>query len=252
MKTLICLLITVAYTASLRAAGFDLQEVGASEIKSQWTDFDAPLAADAGYDQGLETLSGDDAEIPLARTSGSVSRFRKSAPRVGESLIGSKFEWARDQGAPIRGCMTPSERMAACGPIAAEAMLRFLEKDPELDKICDIWSTAKNKGTWKGAMQGPDWAGERGLLKAIGIEAELVWVTNLAAGERLLRESLEDGKAVIISTQRHYFFASGYNAGKIYVGYTGKIMGNYGGTAQMTLSEISSAGKGSLALLIPK
>jgi hypothetical protein len=178
------------------------------------------------------------------------------ASRSGGSLIGSTFEWARNQqaawGAGIPG-LTTSEGRAACGPIAAEALVRFFANDPNLDKIAEIFNYAKNTGLWNGAMQGAE--AERKLLVHYNIQVDnVIWVSDLGSGETQIVGSLRQGKPVIISTNRHYFFVEGYNEGsrRFFVGYTGQIMGNYGGTAQMTLSQISNAGNGALALLIPK
>ncbi len=166
------------------------------------------------------------------------------------SLIGSTADWARDQGSPIDG-MDYDTRMSACGPIAAEALQRALKNDPNSNDIAAIYELAKGKGYWDYGMMGPDMAGEKGLLTDMGIETELTWVADMSDGERRIRESLEKGVPVIISTLRHYFVASGMDEnGEIFVGNTGRIMGNYGGTEKMTLSRISEVGNGSLVLLV--
>lgn len=170
--------------------------------------------------------------------------------RAGRSLIGSTFEWARDQGSNIPG-LTASQRMAACGPIAAEALVRFFANAPHLDRIVEIFNYARHNDLWNGAMRGPE--AERKLLAQYNIQVDQVlWISDLASGERQVRESLERGKPVIISTNRHYFVAQGYYNGRFFVGHTGNIVAQYGGSAQMTLSQIKSAGNGGLALLIPR
>ncbi len=266
MKTLIFLLTASLFTPHVNAAGAGRAFEDLKSVRDQWGAFDAPTAPEArpspvgsslaGSDSDAPvptSLIGSDASLPAPKAVSGFSFPESYGSRDGGSLNGSTVEWARYQGTPIQGCMTPSERMAACGPIAAEALVRFLANNSQLNKICDIWSIAKGKGYWNGAMQGPDFAGERGLLRDLNIETELVWVSNIGSGERMVRESLDQGKPVIISTRRHYFFAAGYdNNGRLFVGNTGKIMSNYGGTERMTLSQISSAGNGSLALLLLK
>jgi hypothetical protein len=182
-----------------------------------------------------------------------AAEFPLDAPRAGGSLNGATFRWERDQraawGGGIPG-LTISEAKASCGPIAAEALVRFFRNDARLNMIVDIFNLAKSKGYWNGAMKGP--ASEQKLLADFGIQVgDPVWVTNFALAERMVRESLDRGKPVIISTNRHYFFAEGYNNnGQLFVGYTGEVM--RGGSAQMTLSDISRLGNGGLALLIPR
>lgn len=171
--------------------------------------------------------------------------------RARGSLIGATFEWARNQGAPIPG-MSDGDRWAACGLIAAEALARFNANNPNLDRIVEIRNTAAWNGRWdaNNGMHGPD--AERALLADLGMQVSgPVWVGDIGQGDQMIRDSLSRGKPVIISTLRHYFFAEGYNNGVIFVGNTGAIMGNYGGSAYMTLSQISWAGNGSLALLFP-
>lgn len=252
MKPLIYLLTATLSIASAYAESFDLPMVGAAAIKAQWGDFDAPQATEIPF--ALNKMSWSDADFDASGPKAVHNvGFQGYTSRGGTPLSGSTQEWARNQGTPIQGCMTPSQRMAACGPIAAEALVRFFTKNPNLDMICEIWNIAKSKGYWSGAMQGPDWSGQRGLLRDLDIEVDLVWVSNLGVGERMVRESLDRGKPVIISTKRHYFFASGYGSnGQLFVGYTGQIMSQYGGSARMTLTQISQAGNGSLALLIPR
>lgn len=198
------------------------------------------------------TLPTADLNVPGPEAVPGVRFPESGGPDRDGSLAGSSFEWARNQGAPIQGCMTPSQRMAACGPIAAEAMIRYFAKDAKMEKICEVWNLARNKGYWNGGMNGP--ASEQALLRDFGVEVgDPVWVTNIAPAERMVRESLDRGKPVILSTNRHYFFAEGYNGnGDLFVGFTGQIMSKYGGSAYMSLSRISQAGGGGLVLLIPR
>lgn len=192
----------------------------------------------------LEAYEGDEPRAVDARMDAPL--------RAGGSLIGSTFEWARNQGAPIPG-LTDNERWSACGLIAAEALVRFQLNDPTLYKIAELRDIAVRHGRWdqNNGMHGP--GAEQALLTDIGLlVSNPVWISDIGQGDMMIRDSLSRGKPVIISTLRHYFFAGGYKNGVIFVGYTGAIMGNYGGSAYMTLSQISSAGNGSLALLIPR
>jgi hypothetical protein len=179
-----------------------------------------------------------------------AAEFPEDAPRAGGSLYGSTFRWERDQraawGSGIPG-LTAYEAQAGCGPIAAEALVRFFAGDPNLNKIREIFNVAESKGYWNGAMQGP--GSEQKLLADLGVQVgDPIWSGNL---DQLIRESLDKGKPVIVSTNHHYFFVEGYNNnGQLFVGYTGETMRC--GAAQMSLDWISQCGGGGVALLIPK
>ena len=176
--------------------------------------------------------------------------FPEDAPRAGGSLYGSTFRWERDQraawGGGIPG-LTSREGQAGCGPIAAEALVRFFAGDPNLNRIREIFDLAKRKGYWNGAMQGP--GSEQKLLADLGVQvSDPIWSGNLY---QLIRESLDRGKPVIISTNSHYFLAEGYNNnGQLFVGHTGET--KRCGAAQMSLDWISQCGGGGVALLIPR
>jgi hypothetical protein len=252
MKPLIYLLTATFSIAPVHAATFDFPTVGVAETKAQWGSFDAPQVTK--IPSALDGMAWSDADFdaPSPKAVPGVIFPQGYAPRAGGSLYGSTFRWERDQraawGAGIPG-LTISEGRGACGPIAAEALVRFVRNDSKLNMIAEIFRLAKSKGYWNGAMQGP--ASERTLLADLGIQVgDPIWVSNLGPAERMIRESLDRGKPVIISTNRHYFFAEGYNNnGQLFVGYTGEVM--RGGSAQMTLSEISRFGGGGLVLLIP-
>lgn len=175
--------------------------------------------------------------------------FPEDAPRGG-SLYGSTFRWERDQraawGGGIPG-LSSYEAQAGCGPIAAEALVRFFAGNPNLNRIREIFDLAKRKGYWNGAMQGPD--SEQKLLADLGIQVSApIWSGNFY---QLIRESLDRGKPVIISTNNHYFLAEGYDSnGQLFVGYTGETMRC--GAARMSLDWISQCGGGGVALLIPR
>lgn len=177
------------------------------------------------------------------------------APRAIGSLAGSTFNWERDQraawGGGIPG-LTPNEGQNACGLIAAEALIRHHSNDPGLDKIVEIRDTAVRNDRWdqNNGMHGA--GAEQALLGDFGIQVSApIMVGDLGQAEQLIRESLDRGNPVIISTLRHYFFAEGYdNNGRLFVGHTGEVMKV--GSAQMTLAQISQAGGGSLVLLIPQ
>jgi hypothetical protein len=178
--------------------------------------------------------------------------FPEDAPRGGGSLYGSTFRWERDQraawGGGIPG-LTASEGQSACGLIAAEALIRHNSNNLNLDKIVEIRNTAVRNGRWdqNNGMHGPD--SEQQLLADFGVRVSApIWSGNLY---QLIRESLDRGKPVIVSTNAHYFFVEGYNNnGQLFVGYTGEVMRC--GAAQMTLDQISGCGGGALALLIPQ
>ncbi len=181
-----------------------------------------------------------------------AAEFPEDAPRGGGSLYGSTFRWERDQraawGSGIPG-LTANEGQSACGLIAAEALIRHNSNNASLDKIVEIRNTAVRNGRWdqNNGMHGP--GEEKALLADFGVQVgEPVWSGNL---DQLIRESLDKGKPVIISTNAHYFFVEGYNNnGNLFVGYTGETMRC--GAAQMTLGWISQCGGGGVALLIPQ
>ena len=253
MKALTYLLTTITFSSFVHAADFSIPEMRVADIKTHGESFDAPKAMEIpGALDGI-TWTEADYDIPGLKGVSDVKSAQGDSPRAGVSLAGSTFRWERDQraawGAGIPG-LTTYEAQGGCGPIAAEALVRFLAGNPKLDKIREIFSLAKAKGYWNGAMRGP--ASEQALLKDLGIKvSDPVWVSTLGPAERMIRGSLDKGKPVIISTLRHYFFVGSYNNnGQFFVGYTGETM--RGGDAQMTLSEISWLGNGGLALLIPE
>ena len=203
----------------------------------------------AGVSIGSARNGGEVPEIPkavFAQAPGALGN-----PPGGRSLIGATFAWERVQGAPIPG-LTDSERWAACGLVAAEGLDRFFAKDPNRNRIVEIKNTAAARGRWdqNSGMHGP--AAEQALLADIGLQADMSSAGDLNSAQQAIVQSLQRGKPVIVSTLRHYFFAEGYNNGLLFVGHTGEVMGNYGGSAQMTLWQISQAGNGNVTLLIPR
>jgi hypothetical protein len=253
MKTFIYLLTATLSIAPVHAATFDFPAVDVAYIKAQWGAFDAPQATAIPYALDGTAWSEADFDVPGPKVARSVKVQQGHTPRAGGSLYGSTFRWERDQraawGGGIPG-LTSYEGQGGCGPIAAEALVRLFAGNSQLNKIREIFNLAENKGYWSGAMKGP--GSEQKLLADLGIQVgDPIWISNLGPAERMIRESLDRGKPVIISTNRHYFLAEGYNNnGQLFVGYTGEVM--RGGAAQMSLSEISRLGSGGLALLIPK
>ena len=173
------------------------------------------------------------------------------------SLFNSTFRWERNQAA----APTWDLQRAGCGLIAAEALLRFFKKDPGLDKIVEIKNTALKNGWWL-APGGPLSAGmtdrnaEKNLVErlfrdnGVNVQVDLIPHTDFAADSRLIRESLDRGKPVIINTSAHYFFAEGYdNNGNLFVGYTGTIKT---GQAHMRLENISGSSGGVINFIVPR
>ena len=175
-----------------------------------------------------------------------------SATDTGSSLIGATFNWERSQHLPIDG-LTTTQRLSACGLIAAEALQRFLAKKPNLDNIVPIMNLAVTHGLWASGqgMHGP--AAEHQLLSDMGVKADLVYVSGLSSIEQKIIGYLKEGKPVIVNTPRHYFFVEGYADGKFFVGHTGEIMSGFDSAAgpQMTISHINYAGNGISALIVP-
>ena len=215
---------------------------------------DSPESIIISPDQGLPSVvlsavrdAGGAPEVPQAVPADIPAA--PANPPDAAPLIGATFAWERVQGAPIPG-LTDSERWAACGLVAAEGLNRFFAKDPNLDRIVEIKNIAAANGFWdeNSGMHGPP--AEQALLANLGIQVDINSVGDLGSAEQTVVQSLQRGKPGIISTLRHYFLAEGYSNGLFFVGHSGEVMRGYG--PQMTLSQISQAGNGSLALLIPR
>ena len=168
------------------------------------------------------------------------------------SLYGSTVKWERNQAS----APTYDLQSAGCGLIAAEALLRFFKNDHGLDKIMEIRNIASKAGYWTASDGMTDRNAERNLVErlfrenGVNVQVDLVPHTDFATSGRLIRESLDRGKPVIINTKQHYFFAEGYNnSGYLYVGYTGTIKT---GQEQMRLENISGSSGGLINFIIPK
>ncbi len=168
------------------------------------------------------------------------------------SLFGSPFKWERNQAtAP-----TWDLQRAGCGLIAAEALLRFFKNDPGLDKILEIRNIASQSGFWTAQDGMTDRNAERNLVErlfrdhGVNAQVDLVPHSDFGTDTRLIRESLDRGKPVIINTSQHYFFAEGYdNNGNLFVGYTGTIKT---GQTHMKLENISWSSGGVINFIIPR
>jgi len=178
------------------------------------------------------------------------------------SLVDSTHDWARNQAVAIPGYA--AETPYACGPIAAEAMLRASRGDPNLDMAGELLVHARDHDPplWNRGMAGTD--EEKKLLADYGVETtQSDQITDFAAGTDMVRGGLERGLPVIISTRRHYFVASGIrDDGKLFVGQTGMMLTPWPGSSvspstHLTLQEIAELGKdedgwANLRLLIGK
>jgi hypothetical protein len=132
--------------------------------------------------------------------------------------------------------LSSAEAMSACGPAAATAFARTNGRNPTLREAVDL---AKQVGwTADAGMAGP--ASEQALLGKMGIQADL---TPSADWSRITSD-VQGGKPVIISTPRHYFTVSDYDAGsgKYFVGTSGTDL--RGGGEWMSADEITSQGRG--------
>ncbi|MCX5789763.1 MAG: hypothetical protein NTX64_14860 [Elusimicrobia bacterium] len=170
------------------------------------------------------------------------------------SLIGATFEWERSQHLPIDG-LTTTQRLSACGLIAAEALLRFVEKKPGLDDIIAIKNLAVAHDLWTSGQGMHGAVTEHELLTYMGVKTDLVPVGgSLSSTQQKMIGYLQEGKPVIVDTPRHYFFVEGYSGGKFFVGHTGEIMRGFDSSAgpEMNISHISYAGNGISSLIVPQ
>jgi tape measure domain-containing protein len=134
--------------------------------------------------------------------------------------------------------MTADQIAAFCGPLAADAIARGLNKGvpiPELvqDAIRSGWSLAGMGG----------FGNFRKLLSSLGIDSVVENVGDAMA-------DLARGIPVAISTPLHYFLATGLSeTGKLIVGESGKVF--RGGAAELTLKAIENLGGGIQAFITP-
>jgi hypothetical protein len=145
--------------------------------------------------------------------------------RWGSDLVPKQF------GSGLSGIQESS----GCGPLAAVGVARAMGKNPDVQQTFQLASTVG----WNGAgMNGP--ANYVRLLDKMGVPAHLEGNSSPDA----IRKSVESGRPVTISTAKHYFLASDYDAktGRFFVGNSGTAM--RAGKEWMTLDEISGLGGG--------
>ncbi|MCX5789580.1 MAG: hypothetical protein NTX64_13910 [Elusimicrobia bacterium] len=252
--------------AAMISGGVGIQYFSGSEVAGEVPQVPQPVSAATSQDSaegatggssgGSNGSYGSGRLVPLQSLSGiqaASQQTTSTGKATGGSLIGSTFEWVRNQGSAAPG-LTTAERWSACGLIAAEALARFLSNNPDLNKVGEIRNVAVAHGLWDQNVGMHGSVAEQKMLAYIGIQVDVVWINSLSSAEQKMIATLQAGKPVIIGTPRHYFFAEGYSNGKFFVGHTGEVMKGFlsSAGAQMTVSQISQAGNGIVTLLIAK
>ncbi|MBI5200496.1 MAG: hypothetical protein HY925_02820 [Elusimicrobia bacterium] len=215
----------------------------------------APSVSHGATGGGFAAPRAPSAPIPLPAASQPAEPGR--SPVATGSLLDNEFDFARAQAkaADFPGWRN-GDRYSACGLIAAEALQRAVERNPELDRIDEVREIAVDRRLWDANVGMHGLGAEHALVGLVGVDAAKVslWMNSRADFSELndtIFHALEEGKPVIVSTTRHYFFIQGWSDGKFFVGHTGEIMSAYGGKPYMTLSSIASAGAAITGILIP-
>lgn len=139
-----------------------------------------------------------------------------------------------------------SDQWSLCGPIAAVAAGRALGKDISLAQAREVALNGGNYSPGDG-MKGPE--SEVRLLKDLGIAAH----TESPVNWDKVKEQVQSGRPVILSTPNHYFVVEGYNAqtGKFDLGNSALAMKASGGTqTELSPSEIANWGGGAPTAII--
>jgi hypothetical protein len=130
--------------------------------------------------------------------------------------------------------LSSQDAYAACGPVAAVAVARWLGRNPSVPEVLEV---AKRVGwTRDGGMNGI--ANEKKLLDAMGIAARLETTVNW----RNVRADALSGNPVILSSPGHYWVIDDYNprTGTYHVGQSG--LAYNGGAEWMTGAQIEQLG----------
>ena len=132
--------------------------------------------------------------------------------------------------------LSVQEAYAACGPVAAVAIARFLGRNPT---VVEALQTAKQTGwTSSGGMNGI--ANEKRLLDAMHIPAQM----ELPVNWRHVQTDASRGTPVIVSTPNHYWVVDDYDplTREYHVGQSGLAF--RGGAEWMTAERIQQLGGG--------
>jgi hypothetical protein len=130
--------------------------------------------------------------------------------------------------------LATADAYAACGPVAAVAVARWLGRNPT---VTEALNTARSTGwTTAGGMNGV--ANEKRLLDAMHVPAQLEMPVNW----RHIQSDASAGTPVILSTPRHYWVIDDYNpaTGQYHVGQSGLAF--RGGAEWMTAAQIQQLG----------
>ncbi|MGI9148095.1 MAG: hypothetical protein ACR2IK_16335 [Chloroflexota bacterium] len=130
--------------------------------------------------------------------------------------------------------LSAPEAYAACGPVAAVAVARWLGRNPT---VVEALETAKRTGwTVKGGMNGI--SNEKRLLDAMRISAHL----DTTVDWRHVQQDASSGNPVIVSTPQHYWVIDDFdpNSGKYHVGQSGLVY--RGGGDWMSAAQIQQLG----------
>ncbi|HYH98495.1 C39 family peptidase [Hyalangium sp.] len=139
-----------------------------------------------------------------------------------------------------------SDQWSLCGPIAAVAASRATGKPVSLEQARSVALQGGNYTPGDG-MHGAE--SEVRLLKDLGIPSH----TETPVNWDKVKEQLQAGKPVIISTPAHYFVIEGYNekTGKFDCGNSALAMKASGGTqTELSPSELASWGGGTPTAII--
>lgn len=159
------------------------------------------------------------------------------------SAVGSQMSLNVDQiTAGTQAGLSMAEAQAICGPYAAVLFAQATGRTPSLAQAKELaaavgWTARAGMGGTGNFMS---------LLGRMGIQA-----VRQAATPENVNAALAAGNPIALSTPRHYFVGSGGTAqGGINVGATGSVMSRYGGTANMTLAQITEVGGGMNDLIV--
>ena len=182
---------------------------------------------------GTPGASPSPSGTPGASPSPSGTPGAAPAPSAGSAkLQGLALNQFSDLNDPDEGSM--------CGIVAAEAFARFTGKDLGIAKIKQ---TAVSNNLWDAdnGMHGP--ATELELLKKSGVNATM---DEGAPNWDKVKQEVQAGRPVIISTPAHYLVVEGYDAatGKFDFGNTAKILKASGGKTQYTAEEMMNGALG--------
>lgn len=214
------------------------------ELLKTFGDYGKALQAYNGGPGGVGSAATQKYEQIVRSVADTLQAENRSGAGSGMQMLSTgRMTMGKNQiQAGMEAGLSMDEAQAICGPYAAVLFAQATGKNPSLAEAKQLatavgWTAARGMGGTGNFMS---------LLGKMGIQA-----VRQAATSENINAALAAGNPIALSTPRHYFVGSGGTAqGGINVGATGSVMSRYGGTANMTLEQITAVGGGMNDLIV--